>query len=125
MKLIIPFLLLSIVFMPLLVSAQDTSQDTSTEPTIKFPTNLNLDLWGLLKKATKWLLNIVILVGVIIIVWAGFSYVTAGGDPEKTKKSLNFIIYALVGIIIALLAYWIVNTVLDFVGLGTKVKPPD
>ncbi|MGB9726566.1 MAG: hypothetical protein ACPLXB_00445 [Minisyncoccia bacterium] len=125
MKLIIPFLLLSIVFMPLLVSADAPNDGTITEPTIDFASNTNLDLWGMLQKAAKWLLNIVLLVGVIIIVWAGFSYVTAGGDPEKTKKSLNFIIYALVGIIIALLAYWIVNTVLDFVGLGTKVNPPD
>lgn len=118
MKTFIPFLLLSIVLMPLLVSAQ-----SATEPSIGFPTTTNIDIWTMLKKAAKWLLNIVIFVGVIIIVYAGFTYVTAAGDSEKTKKALNMIIYALLGIAIALLAYWLVNVVLGFIGISTTVTP--
>lgn len=119
MKKIIPFLLLSIVLVPFLA----TAQGGVAEPPLSFPTNTTLNIWEMLKKAAKWLLNIVILVGVIVIVWAGFTYVTAAGDSEKTKKSLNAIIYALLGIAIALLAYWLVNVVLGFIGIPTSVNP--
>lgn len=119
MKKLIPFVLLSITLFPLLAIAQGGV----AEPPISFPTNTTLNIWEMLKKAAKWLLNIVVLVGVIIIVWAGFTYVTAAGDSDKTKKALNAIIYALLGIAIALLAYWLVNVVLNFIGIPTTVSP--
>lgn len=52
-------------------------------------------------------------ISVIAIVIAGFMYVTSGGEPEKTKKAKNTIIYALVAIVLAVLANAIVGFVLD------------
>lgn len=52
-------------------------------------------------------------ISVIVIVLAGFMYVTSGGEPEKTKKAKNTIIYALVAIVLAVLANAIVGFVLD------------
>lgn len=52
-------------------------------------------------------------ISVIAIVMAGFMYVTSGGEPEKTKKAKNTIIYALVAIVLAVLANAIVGFVLD------------
>jgi hypothetical protein len=50
---------------------------------------------------------------VLMIVVAGFSYVTAGGNAEDTKKARSRIIYASVGLIIIALAWTIVRFVLD------------
>jgi protein-S-isoprenylcysteine O-methyltransferase Ste14 len=40
----------------------------------------------------------------IFIIWAGFTYLGAGGDPEKTNKAKNQLVYAIIAIVIGLLA---------------------
>jgi len=52
-----------------------------------------------------------------MIVFGGFYYVTAAGDPERVGKGRQFIIYALIGFIIALLARLIPAVVRFFLGV--------
>jgi energy-converting hydrogenase Eha subunit E len=104
------------------VKAENPSPSTTTLPYEFVPPQTSLDIWGMLKQAAKWLLAITAGVAVIMIVWAGFTYVTAGGDSEKTKKSLNIIIYALVGLTIAFLAYWIVYMLATFLNIQQMQK---
>ena len=47
---------------------------------------------------------IVIIISVIFILYAAFTYVTAGDDTEKTSKARRTLTYAAVGIAVALLA---------------------
>lgn len=54
--------------------------------------------------ATSWFFYILIILSVIMIIWGGFHILFAAGDPEKMKKGRGTIIYALVGIAIALFA---------------------
>ncbi len=54
--------------------------------------------------ATNWLFMIIMLIAVIMIVVGGFTYMTASGDPEKAGKGKTIIVYALIGIAIALFA---------------------
>ena len=54
--------------------------------------------------ATNWLFMILMLVAVIMIVVGGFLFITASGDPEKAGKAKTYIVYALIGIAIALFA---------------------
>ena len=50
---------------------------------------------------------------VLIIVLAGFRMVTSNGDSNQVAQSRKAIIYAVVGMIIAVAAYAIVNFILD------------
>lgn len=50
---------------------------------------------------------------VLVLVLAGFNLVTGGGDPEKIARSKKTIIFALIGLSVALTAEFIVLTVLD------------
>jgi len=50
-------------------------------------------------------------VAVIMIVFAGFRYVTSGGDSSKISSAKNTLIYAVVGIVVAALAQVIVRYV--------------
>ncbi|MBQ6410223.1 hypothetical protein IJI18_03165 [Candidatus Saccharibacteria bacterium] len=52
------------------------------------------------------------LVAVIFIVVGGVNYMTSQGDPGKTKKAKDTILYAVIGLIIAVLAFAIVNFVI-------------
>jgi hypothetical protein len=47
----------------------------------------------------------------LMIVLSGFRYITSAGDPEKMKSAKNGIIYALVGLAVAIAAESIVGFV--------------
>ncbi len=49
------------------------------------------------------------LVAVVFIIIGGINYMTSSGDPGKTKKAKDTILYALIGLIICALAFAIVN----------------
>ncbi len=61
------------------------------------------------------LLYIAGVIAVIIIVIGGFRYVTSNGDPGAASKAKNTIIYALIGLVIAAMAYAIVNFILKYI----------
>lgn len=51
-------------------------------------------------------------VAVIFVVVGGINYMTSQGDPGKTKKAKDTILYATIGLIICVLAFAIVNFVI-------------
>lgn len=53
-------------------------------------------------------LSIVGIITVIIIVYGGISYVISVGDAMKIRRAQNTILYGIVGLVIAMLAYSIV-----------------
>src|SRR3989344_1071149 len=63
------------------------------------------------------IINIVsILVGIIavlMIILGGFRYVTSGGDATKVQSAKNTLLYAVIGLVIALLAQIIARFVLQ------------
>lgn len=65
-----------------------------------------------LKSVVGILSSIVGAVAVIMLIIAGFRYVTSGGDSSKIASAKNTLIYAIVGIIVAALAQFIVQFVL-------------
>lgn len=48
-------------------------------------------------------------VALLIVTFAGTKYVLSQGDPQKVAKAKETIIYALVGLVITILAYSIVS----------------
>lgn len=53
---------------------------------------------------------------VLMIVIAGFRFVTAQGNPQEVSKARNTIVYAVIGLLIAITASAIVRLVLGEVG---------
>lgn len=53
------------------------------------------------------------LVAVLMIVIAGFRFVTSNGDAATAKSARETIVYAVIGIIITVMAYAIVNFIID------------
>jgi len=51
-------------------------------------------------------------IAVIMVVVGGIRYTTSGGDSSSTKAAKDTILYAVVGLVVAMLAYAIVNFVL-------------
>ena len=53
------------------------------------------------------------IVATIAIIIGGIRYTTSNGDANQTKTAKNTIMYAVIGLIVAILSYAIVNFVLD------------
>lgn len=59
------------------------------------------------------LLFVIGAVAVIMIIIGGIRYVVSGGDQAAVTGAKNTILYSVIGLVVALLAYAIVNFVLD------------
>ena len=70
-----------------------------------------------LEDSIKMILNAVfVLIGIIsvvMIILGGITYATSQGDPGKVKKGKDTILYGVIGLVVALLAFAIVQFVLD------------
>lgn len=67
---------------------------------------------GIFRTITNVLLFIIGAVAVIMLIIGGIRYTISGGDQGAVTSAKNTILYAIVGIVVALLAFAIVNFVL-------------
>lgn len=70
------------------------------------------DLTAQIKTITNTMLFAIGIIAVIMIVVGGIRYVLSGGNGENTKAAQETILYAVVGLVVALLSFAIVNFVL-------------
>lgn len=68
-------------------------------------------LTSMVRKVVNTLLFIIGAVAVVMIIYGGFSYITSRGESAGITSAKNTILYAVVGLVIAILAYAIVNFV--------------
>ena len=74
---------------------------------------------GVFTQFTNTILYIIGIVSVIMLIFGGFRYVVSGGDSKKVTDAKNTILYAIIGLVISLLAYAIVNFVISAIGSVT------
>lgn len=63
-------------------------------------------------------LTVIGIVAVFVIVMGGQRYITSGGDPAKAKAAKDMILYAVIGLIVALLSWAIISMVAQTIGGG-------
>lgn len=82
------------------------------------PDSTITDVTGLKTKVASIVNSLIGLIGIIVvvlIVYAGFLYVTAGTNEDNAKKAKTIFTYAMIGLIVAVLAYAIVNVAVGFI----------
>lgn len=76
----------------------------------------------LLLTLITWLLVIIAFFAVLYIVWAGFKYVTAGGDAKKAGEAKDGIIHAVIGIAISMTAQLLIKFIFaEFLGVSEEI----
>ena len=73
---------------------------------------------GVFNQITSFLLFIIGILSVVMIVIGGLKYVISGGNKDAVTSAKNTILYAIVGLIVALLAYSIINFVVGTFNTG-------
>jgi hypothetical protein len=131
--------LLAVLLVPMVASAQPKTQctlkhdvtgiDTSCTKgtTVCDPTEgtctTKVAAWGAcctldaVYTATDWFFTILIVVVGLLIIWGAFDIVTAAGSTEKVSAGRNKILYALIGLAVALLAKAIPSVVKALLGV--------
>jgi hypothetical protein len=65
-----------------------------------------------------WLISLAGIVSAAVLIFNAYLYITAGGDEGKIQKAAKGITYAIVGLVVASIAFLIVNFVIE--GIGTE-----
>ena len=61
---------------------------------------------------TNFILSFLGLAAIVVVIYGGVLYITAGGESEKADKGKKSIMYAIMGIVIVLISYALVNTLI-------------
>ena len=113
-QLLIPLFILGIVAVPqgsvYAASAFDACGAANPSPVCASKNDKEVD--SILKTLVNTLIYILGAIAVIMIVVGGIRYTTSNGDASGIKSAKDTILYAVVGVVVALLAYSIVNFVL-------------
>jgi len=96
-KILVSLILTSFLFIPVLVLAQAPGPVTA-------PGWQTYNVIPTLDSVSNYLFGFLLVTAAIFIIIAAFMFVTASGDPDKTKTARNFVMYAVIGVLVAFLA---------------------
>jgi len=82
------------------------------------PTELFNGPTALIPRAINLMLFVVGILAIFMLIFGGIRYVISGGAADKVKDAKNTILYAIVGLVVAILGYAIVQWVISVVGSG-------
>lgn len=91
--------------------------ENSTEAMTTY-TNRNIEMFSQL---TFTIAGIILAVSVLVMIIGGYKYVTSVGNPHETNRAKNHIVYAGIGVGLAMIAMLVVKVVL--IGLGEPPTP--
>lgn len=113
-----------LTFAPLLANAQlrPNTYDLCTKAGLNCDPQNNT-VFGFITTIVQWILGITLGVAVLYLIYGGFRYVTSGGNETSAEVGRKTVMNAIIGIVIIILSYVIVNVVANFVlgsaGAGT------
>lgn len=89
---------------------------TTTTSALKNPLGTIETIDALAINLIKGALNVLAVIGVAVIVYGGFLYVTSAGSEERVKKAKSVITYAILGTVIVIASRIIVQFVITTIG---------
>jgi len=107
-----------VTFMPMASAALITGSDNPGE--VAAATGGETDLRALVLKMVNYALTFLGIISVIMVIYGGVTYVISAGNDDAVGNAKKIIQFALIGIVIILLSFVIVNAVLG-VGTGGSV----
>ena len=69
-----------------------------------------------LKRVINILVYVAGALSVVFIIVGGIMFITSAGNPEQTKRARNTLLYAVVGLLISIVAFALVNFILVALG---------
>jgi hypothetical protein len=104
-----------LVFAPLLVADAQLNKSLPCDPSKGLNCTAGTDINQLIRTVINWLLGIAFGIAVLFLIIGGFWYITSAGNEETAEKGKGTAVNALIGIVIIILSYVIVNVVANLV----------
>jgi len=107
---------------PALAVCDTTSPSLSSGADCAQPTGATGTLFGtgsIFTTIVNILLFVIGIVAVIMLILGGIRYTVSGGEAKAVESAKNTILYAIIGIVVAFLAYAVVNWVLTSLTANT------
>lgn len=99
-------------------SSAATGFDLGQLGTVVFPSTKVHDANDLIVVIIKWLLDILAALAVIAIIYSGIMYMTSSGDQAKSEIAKKNLIWAIIGVIIVALSFFIVELIAKVIKEG-------
>ncbi|MBP6913118.1 MAG: hypothetical protein KBC00_00720 [Candidatus Levybacteria bacterium] len=83
-------------------------------------------VWVVLQNVINAALILSGVVAVFLIIYSGYQYVTSSGDKEKVDNARKRLTYAIIGLVIIMLSFVMINLLSQFTGVGLNqlLSPP-
>ena len=81
------------------------------------PREQDIDILTILNNVVNWFFAIFLIIAVIFIIMGAFQFLTAGGDATKVASARDKLLYAAIGIAVALLSRTIIPIVKMIIGI--------
>ena len=75
-------------------------------------------IYLIISRTMNWLLAILGFIGIIGFVISGILYLTAAGDESQAEKAKNAMTYSIIGIIVALMGWVIIQAIGNWLSPG-------
>ncbi|GEM_PF-1900760 len=72
------------------------------------------DVIDVIINLTEFVWRIFLLITVLVFIYAGFTYYTAAGNPDKFTTANKMVMYGLIGLAVALLGWGVSSLMKDF-----------
>ncbi|MGK2849077.1 MAG: pilin [Minisyncoccota bacterium] len=76
-------------------------------------------IYNIIARTMDWLLAILGFIGIIGFVISGILYLTAAGSEDRVEQAKNAMMYSIIGIIVALIGFVVINAVEGWLTAGT------
>jgi hypothetical protein len=124
LKIILSIFTIGLIFAPVTSSAQSTCQiynpnlpdfGPNCVPILKNFQGNREGITAIILRVADYAIFVIGAIGVLMIIYAGFLFITDGGSGERATKGRKIIINVIVGIIITIASYTIVAFVTGFI----------
>lgn len=104
------------------IATDDPATGSCTVPSDAFKgeDNIKKNVWLVVLNIASSVLGVVGYLAICFVIWGGYQYMLARGDPGKVVRGKKTIVNALVGLVICVLASTISGMVADIVSDGAK-----
>jgi heme/copper-type cytochrome/quinol oxidase subunit 2 len=93
------------IFLSLMILAIPLVSLALTLPAKPTDIGATIDIWAFITSLLNIIWPVFVGVTVIVLVFAGFMFVTALGDPGKIKLAREAVLWAMIGVVVAILAF--------------------
>lgn len=73
----------------------------------------------LIQVIINWAIVVAGIVALFLVIYAGIKFINSGGDPKSVDAAKKALTYALIGFIVVLLSFFIINFIATFTGVDS------